>query len=336
VLLTVFLAHASADAPFAQDLQGFLETGCDDLSFTPDSAIRPGHDLISTVETGHAADVVVMLLSPASNPPRWPREKWEPTLFANAVETNTRIAVFLIEECTFPGLLRRGSNFFNATTSDATTARLTAFRQLKRWLWGVQSGTSPAMTYSPDLETLYRDLTDRPGTLTSSGDTARRFAHQAARDFAAVVWVPAHGRNLTQLAGDVGFQLGLTLDGQLEENCHCIREELSRRRYLVVLDAPQVPVESLAASDRSSILYTDEPVYIAHDERSLAAARSLVEARRFAEAYELLRELLNAGIEPESCARELVWICDHWDRVDEANSLRFLCPPEPSEQLRLF
>ena len=72
------------------------------------------------------------------------------------------------------------------------------------------------------------------------------------------------------------------------------------------------------------------------DSRNFAAGRALVVARRFAEAYEILYELFNAGIETEACARELVWICEHWDRVDEANTLRFRFHPASAEQLRLF
>jgi hypothetical protein len=45
---------------------------------------------------------------------------------------------------------------------------------------------------------------------------------------------------------------------------------------------------------------------------------------------------LKSGIEPQSCARELVWICERWDRLDEANALRSYFGPSPSEQLLLF
>jgi hypothetical protein len=89
-------------------------------------------------------------------------------------------------------------------------------------------------------------------------------------------------------------------------------------------------------SGRTSTLFTSEPVRIVEDERSLRAARALVAVSRFAEAYDVFYQLLHSGVEPESCARELVWICEHWDRQDEANALRFHFGPSPSEQLRLF
>ncbi len=326
-MLSVFLAHAPADADFARELTSFLEAGCDDLDFTPDSVILTGHDLIDTAEMGKAADVLIVLISPASNPSRWVREKWEPVL----TDSDARVAIVLIEECTFPPLLRRGLNFF-----DATKDRLASMRRLKRWLGGIQFGTCPAMTFSRDLEPLYEALADKPGTLTAAGELAERFSHQAERDFATVVWIPAHGKTLTQIVGELGSQLEVMLDGQIEDNCHKIRDVLSNRRCLIVLDGLEVSAGAFLPTGRTSVVYTDKPMRLTEYERSFATARCLVVARRFAEAYELLYQLMDAGIEPESCARELVWICEHWDRIDEANALRFRCPSEPSEQLRLF
>lgn len=325
-MLSVFLAHAPADARFFEELSAFLEIGCDGISLASDATIPPGQDLLTIAETVSSEDVLVLLLSPASNPLRWSREIWEPLL-----RGRTRVSFFLLEECTFPLLLRRGSNFF-----DATSQRLAAMRQLKRWIWGIRHGTSPAMALSPDLEALYRTLADQSGTLTASGPMAERFAQQAGRDFEAVFWVSSHGRTLAQIAGDLGSQLGMTLDGPVEDNCRRIGEMLSGKRCLVVLDAPQVPVDAIMPTGRTSFLFTDEPVQPANDMRTLAAARALVSARRYAEAYEVLYELFYSDIEPESCARELVWICEHWDQVEEANAYRFSYQPVSSEQLRLF
>ena len=69
---------------------------------------------------------------------------------------------------------------------------------------------------------------------------------------------------------------------------------------------------------------------------TLAYARSLIAARRYAEAYELLYRLLDAVIDADACARELTWICEHWDRLEEANVLRFNYGSPGAEQLKLF
>ena len=53
-------------------------------------------------------------------------------------------------------------------------------------------------------------------------------------------------------------------------------------------------------------------------------------------AYDALLLLLNAGVEPEACARDLIWICEHWGYIEEANSLRVHLTASPLQQLRLF
>jgi hypothetical protein len=94
---------------------------------------------------------------------------------------------------------------------------------------------------------------------------------------------------------------------------------LSGKRCLLILDAPQAALDPLLPSGRTSILFTSEPVHVLDNELSLASARALVSASRFAEAYEVLYQ-----------------ICEHWGRQDEANALRVHFGPAPSEQLRLF
>jgi hypothetical protein len=330
-LTSVFPVHAPSDAAFAQELSAFLETGCDAVCFVDDAALKPGQDLLTRAETGLSSDLLLLLLSHASNLTRWVRERWEPILMGEASDVGTRVAVFLLEECEFPPIFRRRLKFFNATSN-----RREALRQLKRWIHGVRRGTPPSMLFSPDLEHLYRDLADCTGALTESGTLAARFAAEAAHDFEAVLWIPAHGKTLAQIAGEIGVQLEMTLDGPLEENCRSIREVLSCTHCLLVLDAPEVPVDSLLPRERTSVLFTSEPVR--HDEapRTAAAARALVAGKRFAEAYEIFRDLFDRGIDTESCARELIWICERWDRFEEANVLRFHTAADTAEQLRLF
>jgi hypothetical protein len=330
-LLTVFVAHAEADAKVAQELGAFLEIGCDVSFFAQDGLIQPGEDLIATAENGLAADVLVLLLSLASNPARWVRERWEPVLVARAAELGTRVAVVMLEECPFPGLLRRGAGF-----CDTTPGRMVAWRRLKRWIWGITLGTQPAMTYSAELEAIYVDVADRVGVGSATAERTRKFTREACREFELVLWVPAHGRSLAQVVCETGAQLGLRMPGPLEEDCRAVKDILSRRRCLLVLDAPTVGVEPMLPDGRSSVLYTSEPEVLLEEARTLKTARHLLAAGRVSEAYEILLELFQGGVEKEQCARELVWIYEQWDRMDEANSLRFLVGDAPSGQLRLF
>jgi hypothetical protein len=289
--------------------------------------------LIAKAEEGLCADVLLLLLSPSSSPSRWIRERWEPVLFEQAKQARVEVVTMLVRECSFPPLLRR-RNFI-----DATANRLNAWRLLKRWfvLRQRESGAAPSREFSGDLEDLYVTLADRAGSLHVSGAAATRFAGEAEEEFEAVLWVPCQGRTLAQASGELSHQLGLTLDRTAEENCVRLREFLRPRRCLVVLDAPADEIsEELTAGGRTSTAITRDIVRILKTPQTEAYARQLIAAQRFAEAYELLYDLLDAADDPDSCAHELTWICEHWDRFDEANLLRLNYRQAGAEQLLLF
>src|SRR5207253_7049430 len=98
----------------------------------------------------------------------------------------------------------------------------------------------------------------------ASGEMASRFASEAAGEFEAVLWLPCHGRSLAQAAGELGAQLGLRLEGMAKENCARIRNFLSARRCLLVLDAPTPEIATaLEMNGRASALHTADPVRVA-------------------------------------------------------------------------
>ncbi len=333
LLPTAFFAHAQSDHDVATRLAEFLEFGCGLTCFVDDGQVGEKQDLIAKAEEGLSADVLLLLMSPSSSPTRWVRERWEPVLFKQATQAKVEVVTMLLEECSFPPLLRR-RNFI-----DATANWLTAWRLLKRWfmLREREPGSLPNSEFSRDLEDLYVRLADRAGTLHVSGERAVRFAKEAEEEFEAVLWVPCRGRSLAQAAGEVGHQLGLTLDGLKNENCLRIRALLAARRCLVVLDAPGAEMlQELVAGGRASTVITHDPVRFLETPETLAYARCLIAERRFAEAYELLYRLLDVVVDQDSCARELTWICEHWDRVEEASMLRSKHRPSRAEQLGLF
>jgi hypothetical protein len=333
LVATLFLVHAPPDHDYARRLAEFLEFGCNVTCCVDDGQIGDNEDLIAKAEEGLCADVLLLLLSPSSSPPRWVRERWEPVLFDRAKREKVEVVTMLLGECSFPPLLRR-RNFI-----DASTNRLNAWRLLKRWfgLRQRESGGTPSREFSGDLEDLYVTLADRAGTMHVNGAAAARFAQEAGEEFEAVLWVPCHGRTLAQAAGELGHALGLTLDRTAKENCGRIRELLTTHRCLIVLDAPTAEISrELTAGGRTSTAITDDVVKILKTPETVAWARHLVAARRFAEAYELLYRLLDAVDDPDNCARELTWICEHWDRVDEANLLRLNYGRGEAEQLPLF
>jgi hypothetical protein len=327
-LRSIFLAHAAADAEFARDLSAFLEFGCDVTCCAGAGLMSPGHDLIDTAEEGMASDVVVLLLSPESCPVRWARNRWEPVLSDQAQDAGVQVVSILLGECPYPALLNR-QNFF-----DATTDRKTAMRLFKRWIWQPDNRTQ----ISPDLERLYAQLVDSAGAVVTAGADAERFAGEAKGDFEAVLWIPCYDRSLAQAAGELGAQLGMRLDGTAKKNCERIREFLYDRRCLVVLDAPSSHIrKALQMTGRTSNLTTTDVVRRpAAISPTVAQARELAGEGRFAEAYEMFYALLDDCVDTETCARELTWICEHWDRVPEANNLRVQYIRGAASQLSLF
>ncbi len=330
-MLSVFPAHDPADAPHAHEISAFLEIGAEVSCSLLDSAVKPGEDLLHAAEAGLSADVLLLLISSASNLPKWPLERWQSILFAQAQDMETTVALWLIDDSRPPALLQR-----TVKTFDANGPRLRALRRMKRWIQGLRHKTDPEMIFSPDLENLYREVSDKPGSATASGTMAERFAREATGDFDGVFHVPAHGKSLVQIAGELGSQMQLELDRELEDNCKRIRAALAANRYLAVFDAPEVAVDSLTPAGRSSFLISTDPIRVEETPQTLPAARRLVASRRYAEAYEILNRLLTQGVDPESCARELVWICDHWGRYGESEGLRNHFRLPPSEQLSLF
>jgi len=329
----VFVAHAAPDHEYACRLARFLESGCEVICSAEEGLISEGQDIIGKAEEGLSADILVLLLSEASWPARLPRERWEPVLFEGTRDAGVERFSILLGACPFPPLLSR-QDFI-----DATNDQLGAMRLLKRSIRQRAQGATHALNrnFSSDLEDLYAALADEPGTLRCSGADASRFVKEAGQEFEDVLWVSCHERTFVQAVGELGEKLGLTLEGTAEQNCQRIQQFLYGRRFLLVLDAPDAELTAeLIPHGRTSTLVTLDPVTVVRTVPSLAQARKLVRARRYAEAYELLYELLDADISPADCARELSWICEHWNRPEESESLRFHYRLPPTEQLSLF
>lgn len=323
MIATVCLAHGPSAGDFAYELSTFLEFGCGAIC----SASTGG--FYELAEHGLSFDAMVLLLSEEFAPPRSERARWEPLLCDETARYGVRVALVQTGECAVPELLRRRMFF-----ADARANPLAAMRALKRWL--LHKDLRPR-TGSPELEEIYRTVADRAGTVRLPSSVAQRFAAEAAHEFEAVLWIAAHGRTLAQAAGDAGAQLGLVLEGEAEENARRVRDFLAARRFLMVLDAPPADVEeALIAEGRTSSIVTLDPVRPEPVEHSRAALQALLNARRFAEAYEMAIGLRERNIAREACARDLIWILEYWGRTEEANALRGDSGAGPHTQMSLF
>lgn len=330
---TVFPCYAEADREFAADLAAFLESGADVQVYLDEGLIGAGGSLVEKARDGRMADIVVVILSPDSVPPKWVRDEWEEAFIAGPAEENVKIAFLLRAECQFPPILRR-------------QAFVQHRRALKRW---IRTGERVVQSVPAHIEALVASLADRPGVATN--ELANDFVAHCSGDFDAVLRLRCGDRSLAQLAGDLGCQLGLRLEGEPLANAKRIREFCRDRRFLIVLEDAHTPeAAALVCEGTSSTLLTLAPVreYEPGDLEKIQAlfvsaleddwnqacslgrrgARIARDRHRVAEEFELMESLYRAARNRgdramvEEAARGQIWILEQWDRLEEADNLR--------------
>jgi hypothetical protein len=293
------------------------------------------------------ADIVLVLFSRNSMPSRWPRAQWEDALVTEPHADGVRIAFLKCDDCIPPRVL---TPMFDA-------ARL---RDVKRWVRGHEPGELPAGEFSADLEVLGIAIADRPGMETvQSIALAREFARSFRADFDAVLRVDCVTGTLADMAGDLAWQVGLHLEGELTDNLEHLRIFCEARRFLVLLEGA-APAD-LIFGGRCSTLISTEPGEPSPDTlRQLARAFDAVddwteachlarqarrvahEQFRLAECFEIMTQWRAMAEEHDDRAivdeasRELVWILDGWGRTEEARQLEQVRATEFDEQLPLF
>ena len=327
---SVFLAHAPEHQAFASELVAFLESGCD-VSCTARPVPYSSTGLLEVAEEGVSSDFLVLLLSIKSCPVQWNWPDWERRVMQEAAEMKTSILTVALDGCVFPGLLRR-QNFVDAQVNKRNAMRLVK-RHIRRRIFGLAG--APNLAVSPQLEALYAGLGDCPGTMTADGEEGYRFAAEAADDFDAVLTISCYRRSLAQVCGDIGQQLGLVLTGPAETNAAHIRDFLSDRRCLLLLDGFSPGLGQAIPSGRTSTVIMQAPVRMTELPDSFEYGRWLMSEQRYAEAYEIFDRLSAQDISARACRRELAWILEYWDRVDDARAIH-LIDAQPGTQLTLF
>ncbi|HYW47636.1 MAG TPA: toll/interleukin-1 receptor domain-containing protein [Bryobacteraceae bacterium] len=344
---TIFLCHAAEDRETAVLIAEFLERGADVRIFREEGELRRGEDLAAKAREGRMADIVLVLFSRHSLRRPWPRSEWEDALLKEPAEEGVRIGFVKCDDCVPPRVL-------------APQFELNGLRQLKRWIRGSGPLAGP---FRPDLEALGIAIADRPGTETvASAALAGEFVNAFRDDFDEVLFLDCAGRSPASLAGDLGAQLGLLLEGDCQSNLDRLRDFCSARRLLIVCAGVE---PRLTFGGRCSTLIVTEPGATLQPQSgdairavqhaffhatewpeicSLArqGRRLTREQRRFAECYELMQHWYAAAdalddrlsmVEP---AREMVWILEAWGREEEARRLEHERLRESGQQMLLF
>ena len=267
-MVRVFLSHSSQDKPFVHMLADELEAGGEIKVWLDEREIGYGENIVLKIEEGLDANVVLLILSPDSVDSKWAKEEWTAAYWEQVNSQHTRFAGVLYRDCQLPRLLAN-KNYF-----DLRTNQTEGFRKIKTWLLGQRPPVPPVVHLpqrsplfigrEPEIEELRRQLKE-PGSvayvsgLAGRGKTtlALEYAHRYQRDYEAVHWLPCQGRTLVQIAGELTWQLGLKLEGDLDTIVRELNGHCARKRCLLVLDNVEddTPARLLPAG-RTSVLIT--------------------------------------------------------------------------------
>jgi hypothetical protein len=330
---TVFPCYAQADGLFALETSNYIAEFTDVRVFFEEGVIGGGETLIGKTHEARMADVIVVILSPDSVPSQWIRKDWEEAFVTGPAREGVRIGFLLRSECAFPKVFRQDAFF-------------TDRRALKRWIrTGKRSYATPG-----SLEALAVQVSDRPGSAETH--LANEFVRECGADFDATFWLRCGDRTLAQLAGDLGSQMGLCLEGEPTENAFRIRNHCASHRWLLVLeDGRSKGAQELVGTGLTSTLITDSPVgdyqptglpalqqrlancLMGDWAKSCSLARQIHTLahgqRRFAEAFEAMLWLDTASHSRDDqqvrqeAIRKQIWILEHWDRLQDADRLRY-------------
>lgn len=345
---SLFLCYARKDRELAERIAAFIERGAHVRVVIDGGELQAGEDLAEKARQAQGSDMALVLFSRHSLPSRWPRAEWEGALVKEPVEAGVRIAFVRCDDCVPPRVL---SPIFEAN----------ALRAIKRWARGHMPVPVAESARDGDLEVLGIAIADRPGVETAPDEAAaRRFIHAFRQDFDDVIELEVGRRTLPALAGELGEQLALRLEGTAESNLERLHEFCAQRRLLIAMnDADASPFEFWG---RTSVLKFPGAVAEPNDNsirgiqhalrqrpkdweeycRLARAGRRLTrEAGRIAECHEMMA-LWHAAAEArddrkalDESARELVWILDSWERPDEAYRLDYLRVTEFDDQMAL-
>jgi hypothetical protein len=246
------LCYAAEDESAARELARFLEANLPYLISLGECRVRPGFDLVDAAERALSADAALVLLSPASVPKTWKREKWEPVFFAKPEELETPLGFALLRDCKFPELLRR-RRFFDLSRDFRQGSR-----EVKHWLMRAE-GVAARTDAFPELRAA---IADWPGVAADvSPDTAHAFTAACAADFERVLRIACHGRTAAGILGDIGHAAGLRLPGTVEQNRAALLTECAAHRWLFVFESLAPEHRDLVSfgGKTSAILTADTP-----------------------------------------------------------------------------
>lgn len=304
-MIRVFLSHSSKDKPFVRELAEFLEREGEIGVWLDEREIAAGENIVGKVGEGLDSDFVLLILSPDSVESEWVKEEWTDAFWDQTNNRKAKLAGVLYRDCRIPRLLRNKKYF------DLRTNQPQGFREIRTWLLTQRPGAVERVNVLPTRPPLFvgreNELADLRRRLQRGGAVvhiaemggrgkttlALEFAHRYQRDFEAVYWLPCQSGSLAAIAGELALQLGLKMEGDLEQIVRELKNVCARKRCLLILDnvADESPGE-LIPGGAASVLITTR----LHDLRFLRF-HAAVPLPVFTEeqCFELFRKVIGAA-----------------------------------------
>lgn len=259
---SVVICAAREDAGQAAEIRRYVEANCSHVRFLEDAVVGSAAELLDTVESALGAQIVLLLLSPASVPARWSRAEWERVLFTMPHEENSALAFILVRECRYPAQFQKHKLFF-----DLTGDLKAGLRKLRRWLMEQnpmrieRAAVLPPRGDTKEEEGALDELLDSAGSAFDVPESvALGFAHAHEPDFEGTFWLGCEGRGAAGVVGDTGRALGLRLKGDLAQNREALREIAGQERYLFVFAGLGAGMREWAEfGGRASVIFTACP-----------------------------------------------------------------------------
>jgi hypothetical protein len=300
-MVRVFLSHSSRDKQFVRELAAFLHEPERIKVWLDEAEIQPGDNIVTKIQRGLDAEVVLFIMSPDSVASNWVTEEITDALWEQVNTDKVKLVGVLYRDCQIPRLIRNKKYF------DLRTNQPDGLRQIKAWLLGSSPPPAPPQNLparpplfigrESELADLRQRLSEESAVVPVQGlpglgktTLALEFAHRYKADFEAVYWLQCVARDLAALASELAFQLGLKLEGELDKILHDLRAECGRKRCLLVLDnVEDEAAGQLIPSGRASVLVTTRREHL-----DFLAFRDQVNPNLFTEAecLDLFRKVL--------------------------------------------